>query len=190
MNGIEEIRQKIESKIEKNTEYAVLINGKLQKFAFYDLKENGRLRLLNTKYGTLTSMNASFFIKRISSKKYLVDTRPYAVEYPDGYEQVKAPPVGESTVKNIDNYSARKEKERTEENDKYNKEILKWALRLKTLPEHEEEILEKELRIAPHALGENLEKWINGTYEGSNVQIAEVYEKVKRLLKGTVWDVK
>ena len=97
MNGIEEIRKKVESEIKKNTEYAVFINGKLQKFAFYDLEENGRLRLLNTKHGTLTSMNASFFIKRISSKKYLAGTRPYDVEYPEGY-QSKSPSLPKQMV--------------------------------------------------------------------------------------------
>lgn len=58
------------------------------------------------------------------------------------------------------------------------------------MPDREAEILEKELKIAPHTLGDNLEKWVFGTYEGSNVQIAEAYEKTKTLLKGTAWDVK
>lgn len=188
--SIEEIRDEVKKKIKENIEYTVLMNGKVQKFAFYALKENGRLCLLNTKYGTFTFMGAAYFIKHITTKKHLICEKPYSVEYPEGYEQVKASPEGETAAKKIADYNARKEKERAEERDKYNKEALKWAARLKTLPEREEEILEKELKIAPHTLGENLEKWIADTYDGSNIEIADAYEKVKGLLKGTAWDVK
>lgn len=188
--SIEEIRQKVENKIEKNTEYTVLMNGKVQKFVFYGLKENGRLCLLNTKYGVFTFMSAAYFIKHITTKAHLICKKPYEVEYPEDYEQINASSKGENAAKKIEEYNARREKARAEENDKYKNEALKWATRLKTLPEREEEILEKELKTAPHTLGENLEKWINGTYKGSNVQIAEAYEKVKTLLKGTAWDVK
>lgn len=177
-------------KIEENVEYSIRMpDGKVQKFAYYGEKENGRLILLNTRYGTLTSMGAAYFMKLISGK-YPCTKRPYNVEYPEGYEQVKAPSEGGNAAKKIEDYNARKEQERAEEIDKYNKEILKYAARLRTLPDREAEILEKELKIAPHTMGDNLEKWVLGTYEGSNVQIVEVYEKMKTLLKGTAWDVK
>lgn len=177
-------------KIERNTEYTIIMpNGKTQKFAYYGEKANGRLILLNTLYGTLTSMNAVYFLKLIGRNRR-VSTRPYNVEYPEGYEQVKAPSEFINTAKKIEECNARKEQERAKENDKYNKETLKWAARLRTLPDREAEILEKELKIAPHTLGDNLEKWILGTYEGSNAQIAEAYEKATTLLKGTAWGVR
>ena len=111
-------------------------------------------------------------------------------QYPEGYEQVKAPSVGEIMAKKIENYKARIEQEGKEYADKEMKEMLKWATRLKTLPDHEEEILEKELKIAPHTLGENLEQFANNEYKGSMVQLFDAYSKVKGLLKGTAWDVK
>lgn len=176
-------------KIEENTEYSIRMpDGKVQKFAYYGEKENGRLILLNTKYGTLTSMGAAYFMKLISGK-YPCTKRPYNVEYPEG-EPPKAPSAGEIVAKNIDRYLERKEKEREEERKKFDIELLKWVQRLKTLPDRESEILQKELKIMPKTLGENLEKWANNTYEGSNFEISEIYEKVKKLLKGTKWDVK
>ena len=180
----------VKKKIEENTEYSIRMpDGKIQKFAYYGEKENGRLILLNTRFGTLTSMNAAYFMKLISGK-YPCVKRPYNVEYPEGYEQVKAPSVGEITAKKIENYKARIEQEGKEYADKETKEMLKWATRLKTLPDHEEEILEKELKIAPYTLGENLEQFANNEYKDSMVQLFDAYSKVKGLLKGTAWDVK
>lgn len=173
-------------KIEENTEYSIRMpDGKVQKFAYYGEKENGRLILLNTKYGTLTSMGASYFLKLISGK-YPCTKRPYNVEYPEGYERVKEQPSVMSAPKQTVNVGLSKE----ETADKETKEMLKWATRLKTLPMDIEEILEKDLKIAPRTLGENLEKWVSGEYEGSNLEILEAYEKARKLMKGTAWDVK
>lgn len=180
----------VKKKIEENTEYSIRMpDGKIQKFAYYGEKENGRLILLNTRFGTLTSMNAAYFMKLISGK-YPCTKRPYNVEYPEGYEQVKAPSESEIMAKQIENYEARAEKKEKEIVDKETKEVLKWAARLKTLPNREEEILEKELKIAPHTLGENLEQFLSDEYKGSVVQMFDAYEKVKGLLTGTAWDVK
>lgn len=173
-------------KIEENTEYSIRMpDGKVQKFAYYGEKENGRLILLNTRYGTLTSMGAAYFLKLISGK-YPCTKRPYNVEYPEGYEKPKELTPSEKYKQYLD----KKEKERDKEREELDIELLKWATRLKTLPDREAEILGKELKIAPHILGENLEKWANGIYEGPQAQISELYNKVQTLLKGTPWDVK
>lgn len=180
----------VKKKIEENTEYSIRMpDGKVQKFAYYGEKENGRLILLNTRFGTLTSMNAAYFMKLISGK-YPCVKRPYNVEYPEGYEQVKTSQEGGDVAKKIENYNARIEKEGHEYADREIKEMLKWAARLKTLPEREEEVIKKELKIAPHTLGENLEQFVSDEYKGSMVQMFDAYEKVKGLLKGTAWDVK
>ena len=174
-------------KIEKNTEYAIRMpDGKVQKFAYYSEKENGRLILLNTKYGTLTSMGASYFLKLISGK-YPCSKRPYNVEYPEDYEKTETSSTNKPNFIQVPKVGCKKEEE-----NNCNKEMLKWAKRLKTLPARESEIVERELHIAPDTLGENLEKWVTQgiNFEGSPLQTIEAYEKVKKLLKGTEWDIK
>lgn len=174
-------------KIEENTEYSIRMpDGKVQKFAYYGEKENGRLILLNTKYGTLTSMGVAYFMKLISGK-YPCTKRPYNVEYPEGYEVPKATVAMTKEPKQL---IINDESKIKVDEDKETKEMLKWATRLKTLPARESEILEKELKIAPQTLGEDMEKWVHGDKSVSPLQILTAYEKAKKLLKGTAWDVK
>ena len=176
-NGIE--------KIEKNTEYTVFTQGKWSKFAFYGVKENGRLILLNTKYGTLTTMNASFFLKLIDNK-HPHSSRPYKVEYP---EDVSAPgkcsekPVQAPVDSVIERNNAKEEE--------YDEQTKKWAFRLKTLPPDVSEKLEKEIGLAPLELGQRIEKWIEGKFEGRPyADILEPLHRAQGLLKYTEWYVK
>lgn len=176
-NGIE--------KIERNTEYTIMLHGKWEKFAFYSLKDNGRLCLLNTRYGTLTSMNASYFLKLISGK-YPCSKRPYKVEYPedvlihDSDNTMSQPAIVHE--KNKD--------ENLVSEDRSTIELKKWAFRLKTLPLDVEETLEKDMGVAPKELGEKLEKWVKNEYQGSVLELIGQYNRVKELLKGTEWYVK
>ena len=175
-NGIE--------KIEKNTEYTILLHGKWEKFAFYSVKENGRLCLLNTKYGTLTSMNASYFLKLISGK-FPFATRPYKVEYPEDVQDRQ-----EITQKqSIDIYEKHRVAERAAE-EKAEKELKQWIIRLKSLPLNVEETLEKDLKVAPRTIAENLDKWNKKQYSGSVIELMGEFNRVKGLLKGTEWFVK
>ena len=174
-------------KIEENTEYSIRMpDGKVQKFAYYGEKDNGRLILLNTRYGTLTSMGAAYFLKLISGR-YPCTKRPYKVEYPEDYE---APKATVAMTKEPKQLIINDESKIKVDEDKETKEMLKWATRLKTLPARESEILEKELKIAPYTLGENLEMWVKKGIISSPLQTIAVYEKAKNLLKGTAWDVK
>ena len=177
-------------KIEENTEYSIRMpDGKVQKFAYYGEKENGRPILLNTKYGTLTSMGAAYFMKLISGK-YPCTKRPYNVEYPEDYKVRKAPSAGEILNKGVERYEERLKQQDKETVDKETAEMLRWATQLKTLPERESEILERELKIAPQKLGEDLEMWSKDGVIVSPLQTLTAYEQAKKLLKGTEWGVK
>lgn len=192
-NGIE----KIEEKIKKDTEYTIMLNGRWQKFAFISVLENGRLCLLNTRYGTLTKMSASYFIEHINTKKYKVYTRPYNVEYPgdiNGETTQQEKPVKRSEgpyLQKIDSEYLKREKEKKiKEKEKSDAETKKWAFRLKTLPLDVEEKLTKSVGIAPRELAEGLEKWIEGTYQGSVARLMGYLFNIQDLLKGTEWYVK
>lgn len=168
-------------RIEENTEYSIRMpDGQVQKFAYYGEKPNGRLILLNTRYGTLTSMGASYFRKLISGK-YPCSTRPYLVERPE--EEYKPTPI-------VTDQNTTSEHKVSKEEDIETKKILKWAQRLKTLDAREEELLEKEIKVKPYLLGEWLVEWTENRFQGSISEMLGAFEKIKKLLKGTRWDVK
>ena len=195
-NGIEKIKKEVDEKVLRDTEYTVLTNGKWQKFAYYGMKDNGRLILLNTRYGTLTPMSASYFLKLISGK-YPCSKRPFKVEYPEdinGETTQQEKPVKRSEgpyLQKIDSEYLKREKEKKiKEKEKSDAETKKWAFRLKTLPLDVEEKLTKSVGIAPRELAEGLEKWIEGTYQGSVARLMGYLFNIQNLLKGTEWYVK
>jgi len=170
--------------IEKNTEYSIIMpDGKLQKFAYYGEK-NGRLILLNTRYGTLTTMSASYFLKLI--RKFRCKTRPYKVEYVEDFEQesveVKKPTQIETPAKKP--VTAPKK----DDTDGKLEIIERWSMRLKTLPLDVEEKLQKDLKIHPRELARDLDLFNENKLPGP-LKTLERFSRVKELLKGTPWDV-
>lgn len=177
--------------IEKNTEYSIKMpDGKIQKFAYYGEKENGRLILMNTRYGTLTSMSALYFAKLI--KKYPCKTRPYNVEGIFEEEATAPMKMPKETVV-VDTLQAslnKTEEKRKIQEERQRKLYLKWAFRLKSLPIDVEIKLRDSVKIEPRILGENIEKWVSGNYNGSILELLAKFGEVKNLLQGTEWFVK
>ncbi|MDY6367879.1 MAG: hypothetical protein SPL13_05150, partial [Clostridia bacterium] len=153
-------------------------------------KTNGRLILMNTRFGTLTTMSALYFAKLI--KKYPTKTRPYNVEgiFEDEPSAILPPEEKKVVVDPIAITLAKDEEKRKQEAEKSAALTVKWAFRLRTLPCDVEQKLREQIKIEPKILSENLEKFVAGDYKGSPLELLEKFGAVKELLKGTEWYVK